>query len=243
MLKKMFFFSFIAVFFGLSITGCQKSTSTPRFSRGNSISKKSDGISGSEKEKPKIVESGYRIVDSYGSKSIEYAGTIENPNKDCGLRFPKVTIIAKNKDGSILSSNEHILDPIAPLDKISFADTGDCKEKTPASVEFKVDCKTFTSPNDKDIVPTNQIKISNISETSENGNEYSYTGEIENKSDSDLRNITLIILFKKDNKIVGGKASEIDDLEAGEKTTFDTLKEDVPKHDEYQISASSWLKD
>ena len=64
--------------------------------------------------------------------------------------------------------------------------------------------------------------------------------EIENKSDTDLDSVAVTILCKKDDKIVYGTTTFVDDLKSGDKKAFEVSEYNVPEHDSYEISAQSW---
>lgn len=220
----------------VSIAACGNSSA----SKDNSISKKSTTETTTSKKEVKLIESGYNISKSDSDRYLYYAATLENPNKDYALEFPKIIVTAKNKDGSILASDEQVLNFIAPGDKVSFASMTDCKGKTPYKVEITTDSGDYISSDSEQIMPTKTFKISNISESKGDFGEYSYTGEVENKGNRDISQVAVTILLKKKGKIVSGTTTFIDDLNAGSKKAFDTSEYNLPNHDEYVVSASSW---
>ena len=220
----------------VSVVACGSSSDN----KDNSVSKKSTTEATTSKKEVKLVESGYNIVKSDSDRYLYYAATLKNPNENYALEFPKIIVTAKNKDGSILASDEQVLNYIAPGDKVSFANMTDCKGKTPYKVEITTDSGDYISFDSEQMVPTKTFKVSNISESKGDFGEYSYTGEVENKGKRDISQVAVTILLKKKGKIVSGTTTFIDDLKAGSKKAFDTSEYNLPSHDEYVISASSW---
>lgn len=223
-----------AVITVFSLTACKKSSNK----ESTSVSKKS--ITAPAKEKVKLVESGYHVSKSYSDKYLYYAATLENPNTKYTLEFPKIIVTAKNKDGSILTYDEQVLNYVAPGDKVSFASILDCKGKMPDQVEIRAESGNYISHNDKEVIPTNTFKVLSITETKDDLNEYSYVGEIQNTGEQDISSVLVTILLKKNGKLVGGTTTFLDHLDAGSKKVFEISEYDLPEHDEYIVSGSSW---
>lgn len=224
----------LAVMIVFSLTACKKSSNE----ESTSVSKKS--AADPSKEKVELVESGYHISKSYSDKYLYYAATLKNPNTKYTLEFPKIIVTAKNKDGSILAYDEQVLNYIVPGDKVSFASILDCKGKTPDQVEIRAESGNYIPRANKDTVPTNTFKVLSITETKGDLNEYSYIGEIENSGEQDVSSVLITILLKKNGKLVGGTTTFLDNLDAGSKKVFEISEYDLPEHDEYVVSGSSW---
>lgn len=233
-MKKRSLMFGLAVIMAFSVTACKKSSKE----ESTSVSKKS--TSHSTKKEVKLTESGYHVSKSYSDKYLYYAATLENPNAEYTLEFPKIIVTVKNEDGSILTYDEQVLNYIMPGDKVSFASIVDCKGKTPYKVEIRAESGNYISPDDKDLVPTNAFKVLSISETKGDLNEYSYIGEIENTGKQDVSCVLITILLKEKGKVVGGTTTFLDHLNAGNKKVFEISEYDLPQHDEYVVSASSW---
>lgn len=235
-MKKRTLILGLAVIIILSMTACKK----PSREESTTVSKKSISNTVSAKKKVKLLESGYNISKSYSDKYLYYAATLENPNDDYALEFPKIIVTAKNEDGSILAYDEQVLNYIAPGDKVSFASITDCKGRTPYKVEIHAESGNYISPENEEVIPTNTFKVLSVSESKEDLKEYSYTGEIQNTGERDISSVAVTILLKEKGKIVGGTTTFLENLNAGSKKVFDISEYDLPDHDEYVVSASSW---
>lgn len=224
----------LAVIMVFALTACKKSSNE----ESTSVSKKS--AADPAKEKVELVESGYHVSKSYSDKYLYYAATLKNPNTKYTLEYPKIIVTAKNKDGSILAYDEQFLNYIAPGDKVSFASILDCKGKTPDQVEIHAESGNYIPLDNKEVIPTNTFKVLSITETKGDLNEYSYIGEIENTGKQDVSCVLITILLKEKGKVVGGTTTFLDHLNAGNKKVFEISEYDLPQHDEYVVSASSW---
>lgn len=190
--------------------------------------------------KLEIKDSGWSYVqDPDWGNYVTYGVEIYNPEDNYLAGFPTVKCVAKDKDGKILFTSTGNLDYIYPGETLYYGDYwNDLKEK-PATVEITVEMANDDWENPKTVnYPKNtEIILSNTSEYVDDVLDRHYTGEIENKSGTDISSALIVVIYKKDNKIVGGYYTYSDSLNAGQKTTFDLYASPVPEYDSYELSS------
>lgn len=204
------------------------------------------GNSSDSIEQPlELVDSGWYIsTQSDDIVYVDFCGMIYNPNKEIIAEYPKITVTAKDGDGSILATAEHVGSIVMPGDTIilcySFSMplsglTDDMK------IIFDVDCKGWAkSVTDHPPVRTTDFVITNVTER--NGKKHSFvTGEITNNYSEDIDSVNLSMVFKKDGKIVYMDNIFPEDLKSGKAKAFEFERyREWPEHDTIDISALVW---
>ncbi len=205
------------------------------------------GAKSSEKLPLEIKDYGWyiNVPTSYEDKVyVNYCGMIYNPNESLVAEFPKVLVTVKNKDGSILSTEEHVGSIVMPKDTITLCGmfsmpSGDINDDT--MIYFDVECSDFSGDNSIfQNVRTSDFKFENVSEHGA-GKDISITGEITNTSDIDVESANVAVVLRKDGKIVYMENTFVDDLSAGKTKAFEISRyQELPEHDTIECSAISW---
>ena len=201
------------------------------------------GSSGSAQDGQPIEleDARYTVVQSDESCYVYYAVRIHNPNAEYAVEFPKITITAKAGDGSILSTEDQVLNAIAANDTIVYgnylyyegipADTVD--------ITAKNDDNDYMHQEGSGVIKQDELSITNVSE---NVSDYDtkYTGEVTNNSSVDLDNVCLIVIYKKGGEMLGGNTGFLDGLKSGETLPFEISGTSNIEHDSYEIYAVQW---
>lgn len=184
-----------------------------------------------------LVDSGYSMSDdSY----MKYGFIIENPSdNNTAYELPKVIITAYDKNGDVLATEEQVMNKIQPGEKQAFGSIVDCNGGKPEKVEFEVESGNKISPSDE-AIKSSDLDISGTKERKGEFGEISVTGKVKNNSQSDTESVGVTVLFKKGGKIVLGTTTYVDNLKAGQTKAFEVSEYDVPKHDEYEVTAHDW---
>ena len=191
----------------------------------------------SSEKKLQIKDSGWTYVKSSYGGYISYGVEIYNPNGQYLAGFPTIKYTGKDENGTILFTYDDLVDYIYPKETIYHGSTFNVDEK-PATLEITIEAPSKKWENAKSAnYPKNNTQIvSNISERKDNDMRI-YNGEIENTSDTNLDNDIIVVIFRKDGKIVGGSYTYSDGLDAGQKSTFTIYTDHVPDYDKYEVSA------
>ncbi|MBQ1550669.1 MAG: hypothetical protein IIZ67_01075, partial [Bacilli bacterium] len=152
--------------------------------------------------------------------------------------FPIVKVVGRDENNKILFSYEDNLDYIYPNETIYYGDTLPVESAKPVSVEFNVNISDSDWENAKGVnyPKNNEFPVTNISEYKEY-DDLKFTGEIENKSNTDIQAASIVVIFKKDGKIVGGDNTYSDELDSKQKDTFEIYIFDPPEYDSYNFSS------
>ena len=230
---KKSLFAFV-MFMTFALTACGGSDTKDTAAKETSVKKAE-----AQKLEAVLIESGYSCnTTSSGDVYLNYSATINNPNDEYAFEFPKIIITAKDKDGKIVGNEEQTLFAIAPNDTITFGSLVDCNGIVPDAVEIMASSGNFIFSNDS-IIPSSNFVISNTNEIIGNY-DISYTGEIENIGDKDVKCVAITLTLKDNGNIVYGSTSYVDDVLSGQKKAFEFSEYNVPEHTEYIISAQSW---
>lgn len=246
-MKKKLVVVLLATVMSLSVAACggekgiDAKTEDVSKNGSSSNSAKENTAKKNEPESIVLTESGYSIQDvGTGDVYVNYAATINNPNKDLAGTFPKIVATAKGADGTIVGTQEQTLFNIAPEDTLSFGNLIDCNGVKPESVEISVECQDFIPGDSDGIVNSSVFSISNVSELPGQYGDISYTGEVENTSQEDVTSVALTLILKNNGNIVYGATTFTDNLPAGSKKAFEFSEYNVPEHTEFIISAQAW---
>lgn len=186
-----------------------------------------------------VADSGWTYVQStMWGNSVWYGVAIRNDNKGKVASFPKVKVVARSADDKILFSDEFT----CSLDYAYYGETLYCgghygqQTEKPAKVEFKTSLDEWEDESAVNYPRNTDFVIKNTSEKKDDST-ITYTGEIYNNSKTKINSAHIVVIFKKDGKIVGGDMSFSDKLEAGSDDTFQMYVSDAPEYDEYVITA------
>lgn len=197
-----------------------------------------------EQDKPQkivLLDSGWCSYKSGDWAHVPYAVQIENPNTDYAVEYPTITITAKDSEGKILSTDDMTLNSIAANDIIFYGNEIFYEGSEPAEVEISVSNneRNFAKQDGEKYVMQNDFVISNVSEN--NGTFKSYTGEISNNSEVDFDTVAIIVIYKREDRIIGGEAQYVDDLMGKSTKPFELSSDsDEFEYDSYEIYAIQW---
>ena len=125
-----------------------------------------------------LVEHGWSAEAGY----VQYAVAVRNTDADRGVRFPKVTVTGRDKDGSVLFSETHVMSIVYPGQ--TMYDGGQCGDGTPpADVEFAVE-----APEDGDLIDTEGAETYAVTGARERRLEpggVTFSGEVVTERDDD----------------------------------------------------------
>lgn len=172
---------------------------------------------------------------------IRFCGIINNPNEKLIANYPKLKITAKDKDGKILGTEEQTAAIIMPGDTSPICGLFSIQTDSMDGVElnFTVDCSELSQDNSMHKnVRTTDFKIDNVSEIQ--GDYYdTITGEITNEFSNEIEMANLIVIMRKDGKIVNVNNTFLDDLKVGEPTAFE-VEMTYEEHDSVEVYATIW---
>lgn len=186
-----------------------------------------------------VADSGWTYVqDATWGNSVWYGVAVKNNNKGKVASFPKVKVVARDADNGILFSDEFT----CSLDYAYYGETlycgghyGDQTEK-PAKVEFKTSVSEWENESAVNYPRNTDFAIKNVKEKKD-GSTTTYTGEIFNNSDTRINAAHIVVIYKKDGKIVGGDMSYSDNLDAHSDDTFQLYVSNPPAYDAYEVTA------
>lgn len=183
-----------------------------------------------------VVESGYSVdEDAY----MTYGFVIHNPSEKDAYEYPRVIITAYDSNGDVLATEEQIMNKIQPGETQAFSSIVDCNGEQPDKVEFTAESGDKIKPSDE-AIKSSDLEISGTNERNDEWGDTSVTGKVKNNTASDTESVGVIVLFRKEGKIVSGSLTYIDNLSAGQEKPFEISTYNVPEHDAYEVSAIDW---
>lgn len=221
---------FLALLLCFGLTACGGSDNdTSKEDKKDKVEKKDE-----EKKALEIADSGYSMAKDY----LVYGVAVKNPNNEYSIEFPTYVVTAYAEDGSVIATEDQVLNLISPQETIYWAGQVDCKGQTPAKVEFttKKSDKKFTK--DKKTI-NSTLSIENPNEVVGDYNT-TYTGIVKNDHSKDLESVAIILILKNDEKIVGGQSTFVDDIPSKQTAPFEINSyHDVP-HNSFEIFTYDW---
>ena len=232
-MKKIVASLFLVVLI-IAVTACSNSKNID----GDTKTVSNGSSSNDAKSSLAIKDSGWSFYQSDFGNEFSYGFELYNKDKNYLAGFPKVKIVGRDDNNKILFSYDATLDYIYPGETLYYGDTTSIETERPAKVEFTVSVAKSDWENSKTVsYPKNtDFPISNISEFKDDS-DLKYTGEIENKSNTDIHAAAIVVIFKKDNKIVGGANSFSDKLDSKQKDAFEMYVLNPPEYDSYEFSS------
>lgn len=199
-----------------------------------------------EEKKPlELVDSGYYFEaaeESYSYNHINYAVEIKNPNENYAITFPTIRITARSADGTIIKTEDMVLNSIAAGDSYKYGNYVAYQGEEPDTIEITVenDDNDYRKQNDSSYVNSDQLEVFNVSEVDDTFG-IKFTGEVTNKSDKDLNMVCVNVIFKSGDKIIGGESTYVDDLSVGKTMPFEiSTFISEPFYDSYEVVAIQW---
>jgi hypothetical protein len=186
-----------------------------------------------------IVESGWTFIKNDYTAVVSAAIIVKNPNT-ADIWFPTVKATMKDADGKIIGSQDFYIMVLPGKDTVGLATTlrpsGDLE---PATVDFTADLPNTNYPGSDEVIKSSEFEFSNVNYIDDEWSP-SITGELTNKSDTNVDSPQLAVIYRDDaGKIVGGDATYCDDVKAGATIVFDAslyyIPETASKYDLYVI--------
>ena len=192
-----------------------------------------------------LVDHGFCVSSTSGDTAYtDFCGMIYNPNETWIATFPKVLIIVKNDDGTILATDHQTGSLVMPGDTVTLCGTVSVPTagiaddtKVYFDVEWSdMDTDTFIYSGAR----TTDFEITNVSKQSSNYRNL-ITGEITNNYSEDVDSVNLSVILRKDGEIVYIDNTFVDNLQAGRPKVFQISSyHDWPEYDTMDVSAMVW---
>lgn len=186
-----------------------------------------------------LVDSGYSVSEE--GDYIYWCAVIKNPDEAIGYEFHKIIITAYDSEGSVLANEEQTMNIIAPGETQAFGSLMSTNGGVPDKVEFSVESgdamtgsSTYIPSAGFEAIDANERKDPDYED------EVTFTGKIKNKTELDCESVCVVLVLKKDGKIVYGNDTFIDNLKAGQEKAFEINEYNLPEYDSYEISAIDW---
>lgn len=233
-MKKILLMLTLSMVLVLSLAACGGSSESTSSGAGDESAKEDKG-------EVVLVDSGYTIKSVDSDVYAYWGAVIKNENKTKANELPKIVITAYDDKDEVVATEDQMLGHILPGEEQAYGSLLDCNGEKPKRVEISVE-------NGEEInVPEDAVDSSNFEITGDNEKEdeeigdIAWTGKVKNNSKKDVDNVSIVVLLKKDGKIVYGTTSYVDNLKAGADKPFEVSEFDVPEHDEYVIKAIQWI--
>lgn len=190
-------------------------------------------------DKLSIKEFGWSYIQKEDENYITFGAKIYNPKGNKLAGFPKLKIIGRDKENKILFSYDENIDYIYPGENIYYANTYTGIKEKPNKVDITIDVDNndWEDVNGVNYPKNTSFPVSNISEYKDENGSIKYTGEIKNNSSTNIRAALIILIYKKDGKIVGGYQTFSDSLKPKKKDTFEMYVDEYPEYDKYDFSS------
>lgn len=201
----------------------------------------SQAVSTSDGKRVKIVEASDYMHDNY----LHYCYVVENTSATTAFDGTKVTCTAYDSTGNVLATETSYVGSLQPGEKQAGADFMSCNGGKPAKVEMLISSGDEAVPSDK-AVRSSDFVITGTNERRDDLLGSTITGTIKNTSSNAATDVKLVILFRKNGKIVYGDytytsiSGSSGSIPAGAQIPFDYSVGSVPDHDSFEVWASSW---
>lgn len=222
------------------LSGCGATQNVQR-GEGNTSQQVSDKAQNVSQQIPVIVDSGYTIQSNSIGVYGTYVAEVKNPNTSDVPLLASIDVTVKNKDGVVLSNTQDYLPQITPGETIPVCNNYvDCKGDTEAIIELTVSGSNFIPESSATLTNASQYKVDNVNEVgSKSDYSSAITGQVTNNSNIDATQITVIVEYYKDNKLVGGDIGYVNNLPVGATGAFEinTSFRIVPDYNSYTVKA------
>lgn len=167
---------------------------------------------------------------SYYDGILRYGVVLKNNSENAVSMKPAIKVYAKDEKGQIIASATHYASYVLPNDHTYFGDSLKCAKK-PDHVDFEVKTKKWTALSDlKRVIKRDSFDVNVKSRVNDDEDHHYYRGTITNKSRYHANNVEVVLIFKKNKKIVFVSRVNIGALKADETKAFTTI---MDSHFEY----------
>ncbi|MBT1181899.1 serine/threonine protein kinase [Bifidobacterium sp. CP2] len=224
---------------GNDVTATSPTTSPPS-TGGDGATSGDDTAGGSdvvEHNPLELVESGWSAENGY----VEYALVLRNTNTTHAVRFPRVTITGRDKDGSVMFSDTPTFPLVFAGETAYFSgQSGDGEQ--PATVDFAVG-----TPASDDLLDTGGAESYRVHDVKERRTDFggvTFAGEVTTDRDDDNGKgvytddiIVTLVLRDKNGHIVFGRNEYVAKPAKGTSRAFSIETYDLPAYASYEIHA------
>ncbi len=167
---------------------------------------------------------------SYYDGVLRYGVVLKNDSENAVSMKPVIKVYAKDEKGQIIASATHYANYVLPQDHTYFGDRLKCAKK-PDHVDFEVKTKKWSALNDlKRVIKRDSFDVKMKSRVNDDEDHNYYRGTITNKSRYYANDVEVVLIFKKNKKIVFVSKVDIGALKADETKAFTTI---MDSHFEY----------
>lgn len=183
-----------------------------------------------------VKECGFQITHGY----LKYSFIAHNNMTDKAIYLPAFRITVRGADGGLISTTEQVLNVIYPDQDTVYAGQGSQIDETPASIEV-----TFVEPDDDwHIVSTSKLDHANYTPFEIKNSKLKdnrIIGELYNPNDYNQSTIAITIIFRdKNDQLLGGDTSFINNVKAGETVPFELHVSKDLITSSFEVFAQPW---
>lgn len=167
---------------------------------------------------------------SYYDGMLRYGVVLKNSSEDAISMKPAIKVSAKDEKGRVIASATHYASYVLPNDHTYFGDSLKCAKK-PDHVDFEVKTSQWKAKSDfKRITKTDSFNVNMKGKVNDDEDNNHYHGTITNKSRYNAKDVEVVLIFKKDKKVVFVSKVDVGSLRADETKEFNTI---MDSHFEY----------
>lgn len=200
----------------------------------------SDDEAAFSKEDLVVAESSWRMSNGY----ISYVIALRNESEDMTVDYPAFSVVGRDSEGKIVSSEEQVLSELNPGETMYFASIAGTGTVTPHSVDFLP-----IAPDEHQVHQARSesavFRVKDVSATTDAFGETVFVGEViweDGERDEDATGDVLVTVALRDGagKLVGGTMALASCPERGASTGFQTSGEEMPDYASIEAYAYAW---
>ena len=200
----------------------------------------SESAAAFSKEDLVVVESSWHMSNGY----ISYVVALRNASKDTVVDYPAFSIVGRDSEGKIVSSEEQVLPRLNPGETMYFSSIAGTGTVTPRSVDFLP-----IAPDEYQVHRARSegavFRVTDVSATTDTFGEVVFVGEAiweagEKGEDATSDILVTVVLRDDAGEMVGGVMTLASCPERGVPVAFQTLGEDVPDYASIEAYAYAW---
>lgn len=197
-----------------------------------------------EEYEPELLESGYGLTDSGEYKGVTFAAKVHNPDPEYAMKDVRVEVTVKAASGEVLASDYVRIRYIAADDTVYAAYDGvSWQGSSAAEVEIRLrhGKDDVVRQENSGIIYMDELAVSHVSEQDYILGGKEYLGEVTNNSESDLEEVGVFLILRKNGKLVGGSVHFVNDLTSGDNASFHIAAPiGYQDYDSYELYALQW---
>ena len=175
---------------------------------------------------------------------ISYVVALRNASKDAVVDYPAFSIVGRDSEGKIVSSEEQVLPRLNPGETMYFSSIAGTGTVAPRSVDFLP-----IAPDEYQVHRARSegavFRVTDVSATTDTFGEVVFVGEAiweagEKGEDATSDILVTVVLRDDAGEMVGGVMTLASCPERGVPVAFQTLGEDVPDYASIEAYAYAW---